>query len=138
MKRTLAFPIAVLALPSSLFADGHGPVFGLATPTNSTGEWSFDTGVFGRTSNSDSQASFREQVGYGFTPHLSLFFTAPVVIASASLTPTTIPRLALDDSPVQGFFFFPPSKPPSWLITSAGFPVVFVPGQFRPRNSARI
>jgi hypothetical protein len=82
--------IAVLALPLSVLPDGHGPVFGLATPTNSQGEWSFDNGVFGRSNTSDSQASFREQVGYGFTPHLSLFVTAPVVFGNAVLTPTRI------------------------------------------------
>jgi hypothetical protein len=90
MNRTTVLAIAVLTLPLAAFADGHGPVFGLATPTNSAGEWSFDTGVFGRTNNSDSQASFREQIGYGFTPHLSFFFTAPAVLGSASLTPTRI------------------------------------------------
>jgi hypothetical protein len=90
MKRTRVLVVAVLALPWCAFADGHGPVFGLATPTNSAGEWSFDTGVFGRSNNSDSQASFREQIGYGFTPHVSLFLTAPVVSGSASLTPTRI------------------------------------------------
>src|SRR6202521_4488952 len=89
MKCTLV-AIVVLALPLSLFADGHGPVFGLATPTNSKGEWSFDSGVFGRTNSFDSQASFRELVGYGITPHLTLSFTAPVVFGNASLTPTRI------------------------------------------------
>ena len=64
--------------------------FGLATPTNSKGEWSFDSGVFGRTNSFDSQASFRELIGYGFTPHLTLSFTAPVVFGNASLTPTRI------------------------------------------------
>ncbi len=90
MKRTALFAVVVLALPWSAFADGHGPVFGLATPTNSKGEWSFDSGVFGRSNSSDSQASFREQFGYGFTPHLSLFFTAPVVFGNTLLTPTRI------------------------------------------------
>jgi hypothetical protein len=90
MKRTAFLVIAALALPLSVFADGHGPVFGLATPTNSTGEWSFDSGVFGRANGSDSQASFRELVGYGFTPHLTLSFTAPAVFGRASLTPTRI------------------------------------------------
>jgi len=90
MKRTAVIVIAVLALPFSVFADGHGPVFGLATPTNSKGEWSFDTGVFGRSNTSDSEASFRELIGYGFTPHLTLSFTAPAVIGSASFTPTRI------------------------------------------------
>jgi hypothetical protein len=89
MKYTFVV-IVVLALPLSLFADGHGPVFGLATPTNSKGEWSFDSGVFGRSNSFDTEASFREQIGYGFTPHLSLFFTAPVVFGNAVFTPTRI------------------------------------------------
>ena len=90
MKRMSLMAFAVLLLPCLSLADGHGPVFGLATPTNSKGEWSFDSGVFGRDTNSESQASFREQIGYGFTPHLSLFFTAPVVFGNAGLPPTRI------------------------------------------------
>jgi len=61
-------------------ADGHGPVFGLATPTNSKGEWSFDTGLFGRSNDFGSQVSLRGLVGYGFTPHLTLSLTAPAVM----------------------------------------------------------
>jgi hypothetical protein len=90
MKYRLLLPVAVLAWPFSVFADGHGPVFGLATPTNSTGEWSIDSGVFGRANDADVQGSFRELIGYGFTPHLTLSFTAPVVIGSAAGTPTRI------------------------------------------------
>ena len=90
MKRTMVFAIAVLVFPWRAFPDGHGPVFGLATPTNSKGEWSFDSGVFGRTNTAESQASFRELIGYGFTPHLTLSFTAPAVLGNASLTPTRI------------------------------------------------
>jgi hypothetical protein len=90
MKRTVVLAIALLTWPWCVFADGHGPVFGLATPTNSKGEWSFDTGVFGRANSSDSEASVRELVGYGFTPHLTLSFTAPAVIGSGAFTPTRI------------------------------------------------
>jgi hypothetical protein len=81
---------AVVCPKRSALADGHGPVFGLATPTNSKSEWSFDSGVFGRSNPSDSEASFREQVGYGFTPHLTLLFTASIVLGNALLTPTRI------------------------------------------------
>ena len=42
--------IAFFLIPALCSAAGHGPIFGLATPTNSQGEWSFDTGVFGRSS----------------------------------------------------------------------------------------
>ncbi|MEQ1353425.1 MAG: hypothetical protein ABLT11_05365 [Candidatus Acidiferrum sp.] len=90
MKRGIAVLVAAFLLPSCGFADGHGPVFGLATPTNSKGEWSFDSGVFGRTNSFGSQASFRELIGYGFTPHVTVSITAPVVFGSASLTPTRI------------------------------------------------
>jgi hypothetical protein len=90
MKRALLVVLATFLSPGYGFADGHGPVFGLATPTNSKGEWSFDSGIFGRTNDFDSQASFRELIGYGLTPHLTLAFTAPVVLGDVSLTPTRI------------------------------------------------
>jgi hypothetical protein len=89
MKRAMIVLVA-LALPFYANASGHGPVFGLATPTNSQGEWSFDQGVFDRTTSLGSQASIRELVGYGFTPHLTLFFTLPAVVGDTPLPPTRI------------------------------------------------
>jgi hypothetical protein len=88
MKRALILLVA-LALPYANAAS-HGPVFGLATPTNSQGEWSFDQGVFDRTTSLGSQASIRELVGYGFTPHLTLSFTLPAVVGNTPLPPTRI------------------------------------------------
>src|SRR5437763_5701993 len=88
--RRAAILLVVLGLPLSGFASGHGPVFGLATPTNSQGEWSFDAGVFGRTTSGGSQASIRGLIGYGFTPHLTLSFTLPAVVANAAAPPTRI------------------------------------------------
>jgi hypothetical protein len=75
-----------------LFAEAaaHGPVFGLATPTNSQGEWSFDEGIFGRSTSLGSQASVRELIGYGFTPHLTLSLALPVVVGDTTLPPTRI------------------------------------------------
>ena len=52
MKRAvLVLQATSMKLPGCVFTDGHGPVFGLATPTNSKGEWSFGSGVFGRANN---------------------------------------------------------------------------------------
>jgi hypothetical protein len=48
MKRAITLLVA-LVLPLQTIAANHGPVFGLATPTNSQGEWSFDQGIFGRS-----------------------------------------------------------------------------------------
>lgn len=80
----------VLGAPFIAAAANHGPVFGLATPTNSQGEWNFDEGVFGRSTALGSEASVRELLGYGFTPHLTLSVTLPAVVGSASLPPTRI------------------------------------------------
>lgn len=89
MKR--AITLLVLSLFSlQAMAASHGPVFGLATPTNSQGEWSFDQGVFDRTTSLGSQASIRELLGYGVTPHLTLSFTLPAVIGDTRLPPTRI------------------------------------------------
>jgi len=90
MKRAMLFVLAFVALPVCGNAASHGPVFGLATPTNSQGEYSFDFGVFGRSGSAGSQESVRALIGYGFTPHLTLSFTAPVVLGNATLPPTRI------------------------------------------------
>ncbi|HMH01006.1 MAG TPA: hypothetical protein VK555_06315 [Terriglobales bacterium] len=89
MRRALVL-LAILAMPLYGTAAGHGPVFGLATPTNSKGEFSFDFGIFGRSSTFGSQASVRGLVGYGFTPHLTLSLTLPAVISETRLPPTRI------------------------------------------------
>lgn len=88
MKRAVVFVVVGLSLSAS--AAEHGPVFGLATPTNSKGEWSFDEGVFGRSAAFGSQASVRELLAYGFTPHLTLSVTLPAAIGNARLPPTRI------------------------------------------------
>jgi hypothetical protein len=79
-----------LGVPTFVSASGHGPVFGLATPTNSQGEWSFDEGVFGRATDFGSQASLRELLAYGLTPHLMVSVTLPAAFGDARLPPTRI------------------------------------------------
>jgi len=69
---------------------GHGPVFAYATPTNSQGEWSFDSGVLGRSSSDSTQLTLRSMVGYGFTPHVTMWVTAPAILSGASFSSTTM------------------------------------------------
>jgi hypothetical protein len=80
---------AVVGLPALAIAAAHGPVFGLATPTNSQGEWSFDEGIFGRNTSLGTQASIRELVAYGFTANLTLSLTLPPVDANTARIPPT-------------------------------------------------
>jgi hypothetical protein len=97
MKRAIVLLVA-LAFSQHASAANHGPLFGLATPTNSQGEWNFDEGVFARTTRFGSQASIRGLLGYGFTPHLTLSFTLPVVVGNTPLPPTRIQAGADFDS----------------------------------------
>jgi hypothetical protein len=80
----------LLAFAVSANASSHGPVFGLATPTNSKGEWSFDSGLFGRSAAAGTNVSLRELIAYGFTPHLTVSFTAPLQFSGTALPPTRI------------------------------------------------
>jgi hypothetical protein len=109
MKLSLLLLCCLCWVPNAR-ADGHGPVFGFATPTNSQGEWSFDEGVFGRANDFGSEASLRELIGYGFTPHLTLFVTAPAVFGSVQLPPTRIQPGAYFDATVKWRFQHRPTK----------------------------
>lgn len=77
-----------LALASTAFASGHGPAFGYATPVNSRGEFSFDTGVIGRYGSKGTQLTQSSLIGYGVTPHVTLWATLPATFGSGSLPET--------------------------------------------------
>lgn len=79
-----------LALPAIASAADHGPVFGYATPINSQGEISCDTGIFGRTGSTGTQFSTATGCGYGITPHLTASLFLPATFGSASLPESRI------------------------------------------------
>ena len=88
--KQLAFLACALALSASAWAADHGPVFGYATPVNSQGEFSFDTGLFGRYGSLGTQFSTGSQIAYGLTPHLTFTAFAPATFGSGSLPETRI------------------------------------------------
>ena len=126
MKLVVAL-LAVVGLPALAIAAAHGPLFGLATPTNSQGEWSFDEGVFGRNTSLGTQASIRGLVAYGFTPHLTLSFTLPAVVGDTSLPPTRIQPGADFESTLAWRFQHSATKIGT-RIESTAFGGLLVPG----------
>jgi hypothetical protein len=83
--------ICMLLLCASAWAQGgHGPVFGYATPTNSEGEWSFDEGVLARANSNGAEVTLRNMIGYGFTPHVTVWVTAPAILSNHSFSPTAL------------------------------------------------
>jgi hypothetical protein len=76
---------------------------------------------------SGSQASFRELVGYGFTPHLTLSFTLPSVIGDTPLPPTRIQPGADFDSTLAWRFQHTATKVGT-RIESTAFAGMVMPG----------
>jgi hypothetical protein len=66
-------------------ASGHGPLFGLATPTNVAGGWAVDFGVMGRRGDAGPSSTVRTMISYGWTEDLQLSVSVPWVMASAAL-----------------------------------------------------
>ena len=88
---------AALAVAQLLRAADHGPVFGLATPTNPQGGWSFDLGVNGR---SGTASSLEAELSYGLTQNLKLAVSGPVVFQ-----PDPFPRSSVTaNTPSSGDF----------------------------------
>jgi hypothetical protein len=75
----------------------HGPVFGLATPTNPQGGWSFDLGVNGR---GGTTSTLEAELTYGLTQNLKLAVSGPVVFQ-----PDAYPRSSVTtNTPISGDF----------------------------------
>jgi hypothetical protein len=93
--RTLAAATALLLAslaPRASRATGHGPVYGLATPTLGQGAWSIDVSAMYRLAGSvgdgnAQHAMVRPMLGYGVTEDVQLSISAPMTIYTPS-TPT--------------------------------------------------
>lgn len=74
-----------LAWPGLAVASDHGPVFSYATPVNSEGEFSFDSGIFGRSGSVGTQFSTGSGFGYGVTPQVTVSAFIPATFGSGAL-----------------------------------------------------
>lgn len=89
-----------IAVGPNLKAADHGPVFGLATPTNPKGGWSFDLGVNGRSGSGGTTATPEALLSYGLTQNVKLSVSGPVVIR-----PDPYARSAVtENTPISGDF----------------------------------
>jgi hypothetical protein len=127
MMRTKQIFILLLFASCFASASSHGPVFGLATPTNSQGEWSLDFGAFGRAAASGTEVSMRGLAAYGLTPHLTWSLTLPGVIGTAALPPTRIQPGADFDSTLAWRFQHNTTKVGT-RFESTAFAGIAVPG----------
>jgi len=88
---------SLLTTAQFIKAADHGPVFGLATPTNPQGGWSFDLGVNGR---SGVASNLEAELSYGLTQNIKLAVSGPVVFQ-----PDPYPRSSVTiNTPISGDF----------------------------------
>jgi len=81
--------VILIAAPGLLQASGHGPVFGLATPTNSARGWSFDTSLMGRYGDGGG-SMFRATLGFGVTEDFKVSISAPAVFKAEPFVPARV------------------------------------------------
>src|ERR1700740_3516113 len=82
----LAFA-SLVTVAQMIQAADHGPVFGLATPTNPQGGWSFDLGVNGR---SGTASVLEAELSYGLTQNIKLAVSGPVVFQGDPLPRSSV------------------------------------------------
>ncbi len=97
MRFWVAALAATLTLAQTGTAADHGPVFGLATPTNPQGGWSFDLGVNGR---GGTASTLEAELSYGLTPDIKVAVSGPIVFQ-----PDPYPRSSVTaNTPISGDF----------------------------------
>ncbi|MBI2970011.1 MAG: hypothetical protein HYY36_04660 [Gammaproteobacteria bacterium] len=74
---TLILVVLGPMLCANTAAEGHGPAFGLATPTLARGQWSSDTVAMQLQTEQGDTWMFREMLGYGITEDLQLSLSFP-------------------------------------------------------------
>lgn len=70
--------LCMLPMPTRLLGEGHGPAFGLATPTLAEGGWSSDSVVMSLGTSQGTVTMVRETFGYGITQDLQANLSFPV------------------------------------------------------------
>jgi len=87
MRASIALLMIFPAGGALLIASGHGPAFGLATPTNPKGRWSADLSLMARLGDTKDGWMMRGGLGYGITRDFKVSVSAPVVLQREALPP---------------------------------------------------
>lgn len=70
----------VLAAAGALAGQGHGPIYGLSTPTLGRGGWSLDVGGMGRLLEGARVVMARPMLSYGVTEDIQAYASVPLSI----------------------------------------------------------
>jgi len=132
VKRLLLF--TTLLLNASAFASGHGPVFGLTTPTNAKGGWSVDFATMGRIGNQSTGSMARTMLTYGITEDVQVSFSAPALFTTTSVAPASIASMmptSADFEALGAWRFFRRGTGVGTRFESTAYGGLLVPGPQR-------
>ncbi len=74
------FVVLLCCWPVAVAAQGHGPAYGLSTPTLGRGGWSIDMALMGRFVGTTQGVMLRPMLSYGVTADLQVSGSIPVPI----------------------------------------------------------
>lgn len=91
MRRSIALALLAFALGLGCSRDaeaqGHGPAFGLSTPTLGKGAWSLDIGTMGRFVTDEYSLMLRPMLSYGLNENLQISASLPVPLHTGADLP---------------------------------------------------
>lgn len=127
-----AFSFACLSLARG---SGHGPVFGMTTPTNVKGGWSLDIGIMGQRGERNTGVMSRAMLGYGITQDVQVSISAPYVFSSAPMIPARMSAMmpgSGDLEAIGSYRFHRQGTSIGTRLESTAYIGVSVPGPQRP------
>ena len=86
-RAVLRLVLCAGATATTASAQGHGPIFGLATPTLGAGGWSLDVATMGRLIGQTEIVMLRPMVSYGITEDVQVSASLPMPV----YVPTGLP-----------------------------------------------
>lgn len=102
MKAAIVLTMTLISSVEGLHASGHGPVFGMTTPTNGAGGWAIDFGAMGRNGRPDSASTARVMVSFGITEDLQISGSLPFVFGAAPLPAARMTGMMPGGGDVEG------------------------------------
>lgn len=133
------WPVAASADQGPLFS-GHGPVFGLTTPTNADAAWAIDLGFMGRKGDADDGAMIRTMISYGVTEDVQVSWSMPLVFSSAPLAPARMTGMMPGNGDVEAigaWRFHRQGTGVGSRFESTAYAGVVIPGPQRPALPSR-
>ena len=97
--------IAALLVAAPVAAQGHGPVYGLSTPTLGRNDWSLDVAAMGRVFDGARAVMLRPMLSYGITEDLQVSVSLPMPLY-------TEPGVG----PVRGLSRMPVTPDVEWVL----------------------